>query len=166
MIFFFYNILNILALLIAYALNPIVALFVDEDGYLPKCLFWFATPDSNMFGYKGDMGFYESHRTKTNTWLGRVMTCCAWMYRNTAQGFREDVLGYRRHDGDVLDIVSGASDKCSWDKSTCGWAFQYHGSYFWSDTKRFRWNIGWKLNALSKRDVAMIVFSISPYINR
>jgi len=72
---------------IAYPLAPLLSFFIDKEGYFPKWLWWFQTPDSNMDGCDGDAVFCQTHKT-TNVWWRRTL----WQWRNTAQGF-SDYLG-------------------------------------------------------------------------
>lgn len=62
---------------------PILAFFVCSDGWLPHWLWWFQTPDNSCDGDEG-------HRARWSrdgwfwTWARRT----AWLFRNTAYGFR------------------------------------------------------------------------------
>lgn len=79
----FLTIINLIfAYLIAYPLAPIIALFVKDDGYLPKYLWWFQTPDSKMDGCNGDVNFCNLNQGRNKWW-----TATRWQWRNTAHGF-------------------------------------------------------------------------------
>ena len=74
-----------------YFLAPFVVLFANQDGYLPRYLSWFQTPDNSL---DGDGGWQREHRpfkvqdTKFKQWWNRTR----WLYRNSMYGFAIDVL--------------------------------------------------------------------------
>ncbi|QZA80226.1 DUF7338 family protein [Deefgea piscis] len=76
----FLAVMDVLFTVLAMLLAPVIALFVRRDGYLPRWLWWFQTPDSRMDGCNGDAGFCASH---TASWWTYVL----WQWRNPAAGF-------------------------------------------------------------------------------
>ena len=177
MVWLLLSIFNLTALVLAWATNWLVACLVNKDGNLPRLLSWYQTPDSNCFGANGDAGFRDDHAGELSTWIGRYRVCREWLNRNKANGVREKVLGFTQSDCKVIQFRN-ATKRYSWDITVAvnrpgsllwlftGTAWQFHGSWYWSATKRTRWNFGWKLNELHKRQTCMIVFSPSPYCNR
>lgn len=142
---------------------PFVSLFVDKNGFLPNWLAWFETPDSNMFGYTGDMGFWEDHCLDTKTWLGRWWVCTLWQWRNTSHGFSVYVLGVDDRGKElVTKWESGEGDLKKYLKVVDGVGFDFKGSFKYPFIDyRFRWRFGWKLHQDTHRK-AQYVFSISP----
>ncbi|NLC24491.1 MAG: hypothetical protein GX776_08530 [Oxalobacter sp.] len=144
------------------------SLFVSKAGTVPVIFIWWTTPDSNCFGADGDVGFRDANAHRLDTWGGRWWVCTKWLFRNSMNYLREYLLGVKSTGkGDTVKTVK-ATEKYSIDKTVfeSGFGWQIHGSWYWNATKRFRWNIGWKLNQATKRDKCMMVFSIGPYCNR
>ena len=71
--YIFLVIVDLLFGIIARAISPITSLFVDKEGNLPAFLYWFQTPDSNMFGVDGDDGFAEENKDNVGTYWGKVV---------------------------------------------------------------------------------------------
>lgn len=72
--------------LLAMLLSPLLALFASKDGWLPKWLWWFQTPDNSL---DGDGGWKNEHwqwrfslPSALATYVGRV----GWLFRNPAYG--------------------------------------------------------------------------------
>lgn len=159
--------IDLLMKVVGLVFAPLISLFVDEEGYLPKLLSWFSTPDSNMFGKPGDRGFYEEHKDKTDSFMGRWIVCTKWQWRNTSQGFSTYTLGAK--DKDTRTVwESGEGDLVKYfklagiSKTT---AFEFKGALKWPFVKkRFRWRLGWKLQ-WDERFPAQFVFSISPFMS-
>lgn len=159
---------DVIVKIIGLVFAPVFSLFVDEEGDLPLYLLLFQTPDSNMFGYDGDMGFYEDHKHQLDTFLGRWWVCTLWQWRNTSQGFSTFTLGV--YDSNLLietkwELGEGKLYKyfktASLDGRTKAWEFK--GAFQWFNlNKRFRWRLGWKLQ-WDEDLPAQYVFSISPF---
>lgn len=96
--------------------SPVLALFVDENGWLPSWLSWFQTPDNSCDGDAGHLERWPRGGTFW-TWLRRT----AWLFRNTAYGFNV-AIGFKSQDGDLRAIsgndkigdTSGISGFCTW----------------------------------------------------
>lgn len=164
-----YSIADLLSCAIALVISPITSFFVDSNGNMRILSWWLQTPDSNMFGVTGDSGFAEKHKAKLSSYFGRVLVCFLWQWRNTAQGFSQNVLGVN---SDGLRITSTSNRLSEKYENEIVVAvsnfkvFQVKGSYYLSDSKRVRWNIGWKLNMRDRQSKCMIVVSFSPFVNR
>ena len=52
-------ILELIASVFNYIAAPFVVLFADKDGFLPRWLWWFQTPDNTL---DGDSGWKNEHR--------------------------------------------------------------------------------------------------------
>lgn len=154
--------LDVLAKVVGVVFAPAISLFVDRDGQLPSWLYWFATPDSNMFGCLGDRGFYEEHKDKTDTWLGRWWVCTLWQWRNTSHGFSVFILGVDDRDKEL--ITKWETDR-SYFKLVDGVGFDFKGSIKYPFvTYRLRCRFGWKLHQ-DLNHPAEYVFSISPIMS-
>ena len=74
-----YAIADILFTLSAVLFSPIIALFVDKYGNLPRWLKWYETPDNPCWGAPF---WHEKHPGYSIYWL-----CVTWIARNPGQGF-------------------------------------------------------------------------------
>ena len=85
--------LSLLTKPVAWVTSPIVVLFANEAGWLPKWLWWFQTPDNPM---DGDLGYYREHAPFTgigHTGWKRYVNRVVWLWRNSLYGFEISVLG-------------------------------------------------------------------------
>lgn len=94
---------DLLANLIGYLLNPIVVLFGDAAGQLPRALAWFATPDATLDGV-GASGAIDARFLSATEHLRRpdleprdalcrYLIRVLWLYRNNMNGFSTSVTG-------------------------------------------------------------------------
>lgn len=96
---------------------PVLALFVDEDGWLPRFLWWFQTPDNSCDGDAAHMERWPRDGWGW-TWLRRT----AWLFRNSAYGFNIVAIGFKWQAGDFKTVDgdpavgdrSGVSGLCKW----------------------------------------------------
>lgn len=133
---------------------PILPFFVSKDGYLPKWLWWFQTPDNSLDGdRKHKLRWPKNGRFWT--YLRRV----AWLTRNCGYAFNISVLGYKPESNDTIVIsgnpnigdLSGISGHCTWKAVRDGEklvSFQYyyvkHYRLF-NTWKCIRIGLGWKI---------------------
>lgn len=114
---FFLLIVGIPFELFAKVLSPVLACFVQANGWLPDWLWMFQTPDNTN---DGDAGHRERWPRDGViwTWLRRT----AWLFRNSAYGFNFYVLGVKYLPTDVVTVegdpavgdTSGISGLCKW----------------------------------------------------
>lgn len=133
-------------------LAPVMPFFVQEDGYLPRWLWWFQTPDNPCDGDKGHWERWPG-TSAWATYKRRVV----WFLRNVAYGFDIEVLGQKTYPGDRLEMLGeeGVSDQPRgksgfWLKRTYGsrmtcWHLYYIRQWCFWPTKCLRVSIGWKL---------------------
>lgn len=139
--------------LFAKFLSPVLACFVDDRGWLPRCLWWFQTPDNSCDGDRGHKERWPRDGVFW-TWMRR----CAWLFRNSAYGFNRYILGIHYQDGDAYWIVgdptvgdtSGVSGLCKWylerEGKLIGWQIYYVKHYrIFGRWKCVRIGAGWKL---------------------
>lgn len=166
--------------LVSYPLAPLVVLFCDKDGNLPKWLSPFQTYDNTCDGddgYKQEHRFFPANSNAFQVWANRT----GWLWRNPAYGF-DMLLGVTCQVGDVL-IISGDRDTGDgpYHAGTCKWelyrdgkliGFQYYMVSNFSATKCLRVNAGWKLwnaeevtqaSIITKETTCQLVFT--PGIN-
>jgi hypothetical protein len=143
--------------LMAMLLAPVLPAFASADGWLPRWLWWFQTPDNTL---DGDGGWVHEHlqwRYKLpeppRTYVGRA----GWLLRNPAYGFGE-MLSIPR--GSIVTLsgqkpVSGEREPYGWFflRTTTGW--QLYRTWPWG-----RVNLGWKLWC-APNERASIVCTIS-----
>jgi len=160
------------ASLLNYVLAPIIVLFASKDGWLPKWLSWFQTPDNAL---DGDNGWKTEHRpfkdetNKFKQYINRI----GWLYRNSMYGFAIDVLGAKILDTDILVIVGDpqVSNRpltegvvkryILRDGQIVYWQWYYVKA--WSKTRCIRINLGWKLwnHAPNTNSKGQLVFAPS-----
>lgn len=154
-------------------LAPVLPFFVQADGYLPRWLWWFQTPDNPC---DGDKGHWERW-PDTSAW-GTYKRRVAWFLRNVAYGFDIDVLGQKTIPGDCLDMQGqdGVSDQPRgksgfWvkrvyrgEKLVCWHAYLIRQWSFWPE-KCFRLSMGWKLFSFdgSKEEVHQLTNYCNPF---
>ena len=115
-------------------LAPILPFFVQEDGYLPRWLWWFQTPDNPC---DGDAGHWERHPGMD--WWSTYKRRVAWCWRNVCYGFDIDVLG-------VKPPRSGWQWKqVKRDGKTIAWQLYGVRQYRVWPQRCLRVNLGWKL---------------------
>ena len=133
-------------------LAPFMPFFVQEDGYLPRWLWWFQTPDNPCDGDKGHWERWPG----TSAWATYKRRGVGFL-RNGAYGFVLEVLGQKTFPGDRLEMLGeeGVSDQPRgksgfWLKRTYGsrmtcWHLYYIRQWCFWPTKCLRVSIGWKL---------------------
>ena len=133
---------------------PILPLFANEEGWLPKWLWWFQTPFDSL---DGDHHSWERH-PGTGKWQTYWRRVC-WLWRNAAYGFDMRVCGIKvnpdsdniMHEGnpDIGDNT-GISGLCKWFAYRKGeliawqWYFCKHYTIF-GFKKCVRIGFGWKI---------------------
>lgn len=137
-------------------LAPVLPFFVQKDGYLPKWLWWFQTPDNPCDGDKGHLERWGTDTDFWHTYLRRT----AWFLRNVCYGFDIDVLGFTVDTSKQSCKISGnteASDNngisgtakylCYENDKPKAFQFYFikHYTIFGKWKACIRLNIGWKL---------------------
>lgn len=132
---------------------PILPFFVQDDGYLPRWLWWFQTPDNPC---DGDSGHWK--RWPSTTALGTYCRRVAWFLRNVCYGFDIDMLGVEVLTTDLL-LVEGnenAGDQTGISGTCKRWLYRDDKLIAWQVyvVKHYRAlgfhacvrvNLGWKL---------------------
>ena len=93
---FLYLLIGVPFELFAKLLSSLLAYFVQDDGWLPKWLWMFQTPDNTCDGDRGHKERWPRDGVFW-TWMRR----CAWLFRNSAYGFNYYVLGVHYRTGDL-----------------------------------------------------------------
>ena len=145
--------LSFLMAILGRILAPILPFFVQDDGYLPRWLWWFQTPDNPC---DGDIGHWERH--PGTDWWSTYKRRVAWFWRNVGYGFDIDVLGLDAKAGDTLDLTGDIEAGTNPTKNGYVWrvlrradgtaaGFQLYFVHQWSfwPTRCVRGNLGWKL---------------------
>lgn len=163
---------DLLASLLNYPLALVVVLFANEEGYLPRWLWWFQTPDNPL---DGDGGWRNEHwqwRFKLPASLARYVGRVGWLWRNSMYGLAIDVLGAKTQGWDIL-ITSGDT-KTGNRPIHDGWCYRvlyrdgqpiYWQFYYvkrWSETRCVRINLGWKLWSFQPGQAINCQFVCSP----
>ena len=175
--------LNQAFLILAVLVTPLLPLFASKDGWLPRWLWWFQTPD---FPLDGDEGFRTEHAPYRGDNLSRWQVYwnrCRWLWRNPAYGWDWNVLAYTPTPGDVLTVrgrgtledgpavndprlVSGWLGYGGWYFARKGYAWQLFIRHRWSATHCTKLNFGWKLWPTPGRSRHAFVFSPTGFWKR
>jgi hypothetical protein len=110
--------LKVLALwigtLVAWIFAPVIALFADGNGWLPRDLFWFQTQDAPL-----EPTIYGSG------WWARTR----WLWRNPCYGLAYYVLGLPWKEEEWTLVSWAADGSLPFRASGPAGAFAYHGSW-------------------------------------
>lgn len=175
MIYFRYAIMALLSLpltLVAFIIAPVLPLFASSEGWLPKWLWWFQTPDNSL---DGDSGWKTEHwqwRFSLPNWLGTYVGRVGWLWRNPAYAFGcEYIDGYSPlyYTGNpTIRDNDGAKEGSVFVK--VGGLFQYtYVKQIGSTSKCLYINFGWNVRALiepsNRRKDYQATFVFSPRIS-
>lgn len=162
--------LNLLSVLVAYVLAPVVVLFCSKDGWLPNWLWWFQTPDNSM---DGDGGWKREHwqwRFKLPPALATYVGRIGWCWRNPVYGFALSVLA--AHEPGEPFIWHGNRKINNTNPVIDGWLFVTSGIY-WNlyiiapfCGRTFRLYLGWKLRNGEGRRPYQYVCYMNPFKSR
>lgn len=163
--------INGMSFILNYPLAPFAVLFASEDGWLPKWLWWFQTPDNSLDGdggWKAEHRPYKIENNKYQRWVNRV----SWLYRNSMYGFAFSVLGAKTLATDAI-IVTGDIQTSNRPLHN-GWVFRvvkrngvpiYWQLYYVkqrSDKYCYRINLGWKLWQFKQGENTVCQYACSP----
>lgn len=81
--------INLAFTALAWVLSPILPLFASKEGWLPRWLWWFQTPDASL---DGDSGWKDVGKHPYINKLPRYLRQMFWLIRNPAYGFSWTVL--------------------------------------------------------------------------
>lgn len=162
--------LNLIMLVLAFMLAPILPLFANENGWLPNYLNWFQTPDNSL---DGDSGFEIVFPKTMNRYLRRVL----WLLRNPLYGFDHDVLGIKLQKDDVIKLSGNEKTsneplnegyvvrKLYRDDKVIAFQFYFVKAYNLFGLRCIRINLGWKLWGSSKEgSIKQYVLSFNPWM--
>lgn len=97
---------NLVTNLLSLPLSPLVALFANDDGWLPKWLYYFQTQDNPIDGDAGYITLYAPYipvKSKFQRWWNRTN----WLWRNKLYYFSYRVLSVRYNPTKDLLVNSG-----------------------------------------------------------
>ena len=154
--YFFMALITIPLTLLALVLAPVLPLFASSDGWLPRWLWWFQTPDNSL---DGDQGWITEHWQfryslphNLCVYVGRV----GWLIRNPAYAFGVRYLSFP-------DTATFTGDNTIGDNQTAkeGWVFVKAAGLFQyvyikriGQTQKCLYvNLGWNLRGLIGRDL-------------
>lgn len=162
---------NLVMLIVAYLCAPFLPLFASNDGWLPKSLSWFQTPDNSL---DGDSGWAEHFTSISNKYIRRVL----WLFRNPCYGFDIAVLGREVkgsnpsittygdpytgnipiHDGYLIRIIR--------HEGTPIWQLYFIKGYSLFGERCIRINLGWKVwHNCTPGSFKQFVLSINPWMS-
>lgn len=168
----FMSLVSLPLTLLAFIIAPILPFFASKDGWLPKWLFWFQTPDNSLDGDSGWKNEHWQFRYKLPNALGTYVGRVGWLWRNPAYAF-----GCRYIDGNSEVQYSGDPTIKDNDGAKEGsllvkvaGLFQYvYVKQIGSTGKCLYINFGWNVRALiepsNKRKEYQATFVCSPRIS-
>lgn len=77
---------SVLVTIVGFIIAPVLPLFA-KNGWLPKLLSWFQTPDNSLYGDDGWKYEHWQWRYKLPTWLATYVGMVGWLWRNPAYGY-------------------------------------------------------------------------------
>lgn len=141
--------LDLLVTAIGWLLAPVLPLFASDDGWLPRWLWWFQTPDNTI---DGDHAFNTPSKHPYITKMPRHWRRVFWLIRNPAYGFSWTVLATSPLPGNPYRF---AGDLMAKDRAgQFGWCFSWiEGTHYfhlkvYQKTllgKCLKFRIGWNL---------------------
>lgn len=155
--------LNIIMTVLGFVLAPVLPMFADDKGWLPKWLWWFQTPDNSL---DGDEGYQKKPgRAPFMGVMGGWKGYCnrvAWLWRNPLYGFDWEVLAFKVQEGykvegwgtkrfpDGTVAIAGGLDIDGWyfaklTNPDGSWCWQLYITQHWNDKKCTKLNFGWKI---------------------
>lgn len=160
--------------LVGYFAAPFVVPFASPEGWLPRRLSWFQTPDYSL---DGDWGWTFEHwqfRDKLPFWLAEYVGRVGWLWRNNMYGFDIDVLGAVAQPGHVFEIkgdprvsnrplVEGLVIRTITNPDGKVY-FQLYYVKARSEKHCLRINLGWKLWNIREGVSNQMVVSINPWM--
>lgn len=165
--------ITLITRIVNFPLAPVVVLFASDDGWLPRGLWWFQTPDNPL---DGDIGWINEHRpynpeqSKFQRWVNRWR----WLWRNSFYGFGYSVKGFSVKPGFKYSAIG--DEAVSNRPYHAGLVrrylrngdgkryFQFYYVRAWTKKRCIRVNLGWKLwGPMTEGRRVQYVFSISPF---
>lgn len=137
---------SILVTVLGIVLCPILPLFA-KDGWLPKWLFWFQTPDNSLYGDDGWKYEHWQWRYKLPELIATYIGEFGWLLRNPGQGFGvhylvgDPIIATFTDNKDVNDSP-GVEGTCT---VHCQGLFQWVWVKRISETKCIYCNFGWNV---------------------
>lgn len=154
-------------------LAPIVALFASEDGWLPRWLWWFQTPENPLDGgadYQANHRWFRGHPDVDHGWR-RYVNRVWWMWRNPMYGLQHamgtriiSAATYTARGPETVGDKTGAG--CVLRTIDTGYLpiFQLYWIRPWGTKRCLRLHLGWKIWAAPYDGKAcMLVFSVNPW---
>ena len=141
-----YAIVAFLVTIVAYLLTPLIALALQPDGYLPKWLGWFQTPDAPATG----AAFWKAKNPTYSTYK----LCVTWLWRNPAQGFDQITAANISYDTPVKvygDLnINDQIGKGGWFLLVGGGVFQFAAVIPVGSSHTLDIGAGWRLDPIAK----------------
>lgn len=148
---------NILLTLIAYIIHPILPLFANKEGYLPKWLWWFQTPDNPLDGdesYLSKPG--RAPFTGVTTGLKGYINRVAWLYRNPIYGYGWGITAFKVQPNYHIKRLAGNKPiegslksngfyLATLTNTDGSWCWQLYITHHWNEKKCTKLNFGWKI---------------------
>ena len=112
--------IDLIVTLIAWILAPVLPLFASSDGWLPKYLWWFQTPDASL---DGDSGWKDISKHPYVNKLPRYCRQVLWLIRNPSYAFNWTVLATRPLPDNPYHYLGNI--RCDMEDGKWGWCFSW-----------------------------------------
>lgn len=141
--------------------------FFATDGWLPKWLFWFQTPDNSL---NGDNGWKNEHwqwRFKLPKLLAIYIGQIGWLWRNPGYGYGLVKLENATATYSGNKLVNDCPGVAGWCFVKSAGLFQFVWVFKISSAKCIYCNFGWNVKGLidSKEEIHLATFAFSPRIS-
>lgn len=144
--------INLIMAFVACMLAPILPVFASKEGWLPRCLWWFQTPDASL---DGDSGWRNASKHPYVNKLPRYLRQVLWLWRNPSYGFNWTVLATRPLPATWSYLGNIECDrsllKTSWVLVRCGIYFHFRIYIKYPLINRcIQLNMGWNMHLACK----------------
>lgn len=160
-------------MLLCYLLNPLVILFVKNDGTLPSLLRWFETQDAPHLFFDGtgeiQSDWLDNHwlflkklekYPRLHLYLCRLL----WLYRNTGYGFAYEICGVDYSPSETQFLTySDNKQSIQIGINKNSFKFTITKVYPFCSSLSLDIYIGWKLSQTGEKQRAMYAMNINPF---
>jgi hypothetical protein len=131
----FYALADLFFTVLTLILAPVLSLFANKSGNLPRFLYWFQTFDATL-----DAGWQDVYFTKPDHWWGLWWARTRWLWRNPGYGFSYFLLGLAFNPSKWHVLSYHVENNVEFFAAIGPWlAFNLYGSL-----GKIHYKIGWK----------------------
>ena len=147
---------SLIVLIVSIFLAPVLPVFASKDGWLPKWLWWFQTPDNSLDGDNGFIFIHAPFKGEDLSYIKKYVNRTFWLWRNPSYGFDWGVLAFQPESGHIVKRLYGTKPIAG-THFVSGYffatitnpdgkmAWQFYVIHNWSASRHAKINLGWKL---------------------